>query len=269
MITGTHTTSAITVAFGSTLGGTGSVGTITSTGAIAPGVGIGTLNAGETTLNGVLEIEVSGASSDLLNVTGTLALNASTVNITGTPVAASYILATATTELTGTPTLETEIPGYQLVIDGKALKLNSTSPGTPFTTWAGLNNLAGNDALPGTDVESDGLENLLEFVLGGNPKANDTPTVRPLIVDAANSITLTFKRSDASELQPVAVRVQVSADLATWNPADEITIGATGGSGPNGATYTVDETGDFDTVVVTIPKNSASTRFARVKAVIP
>ena len=257
LITGTHTTSAVTVAFGSTLGGTGTLATINSLGAIAPGVGIGALNAGETTLNGVLEIEVSGASSDLLNVTGTLALNASTVSITGTPVAASYTLATATTAITGTPTLETEVPGYELVIDGTSLKLNSTSPGNPFTTWAGLNNLAGNDALPETDVENDGLENVLEFVLGGNPKANDTPSVRPAIVNAANSITLTFKRSDASELQPVAVRVQVSADLATWNPADEITIGATGGSGPNGATYTVDETGDFDTVVVTIPKNSA------------
>jgi hypothetical protein len=118
-------------------------------------------------------------------------------------------------------------------------------------------------------VENDGLENVLEFVLGGNPKASDTPPVHPLIVESANAITLTFKRSDASELQPVTVKVQVSADLATWNPADEITIGATGGTGPNGATYTVDETGDLDTVVVTIPKNSANTKFARVKAVIP
>jgi fibronectin-binding autotransporter adhesin len=269
LINGTNTTSAITIAFGSTLGGTGTVGSVTSTGAIAPGVGIGELKAGETTLNGVLEAEVSGASSDLLSVTGTLALNESKVNITGVPVAASYILATATTAITGTPTLETEIPGYELVIDGTALKLNSTSPGSPFTTWAGLNNLAGNDALPETDVENDGLDNLLEFVLGGDPKANDSPSVRPLIVDSANAITLTFKRSDASELQPVTVKVQVSADLATWNPADEITIGATGGSGPNGATYTVDETGDFDTVVVTIPKNGANTKFARVKAVIP
>jgi autotransporter-associated beta strand protein len=269
LINGTQTASAVTVAFGATLGGTGSVGTVTSTGAIAPGAaGVGTLNAGDTTLNGVLEIEVSGASSDLLSVTGTLALNESKVDITGTPVAASYTLATATT-LTGTPTLENPVPGYELVVDGNSLKLNSTSPGSPFTTWAGLNNLTGNDALPETDVENDGLENVLEFVLGGNPKASDTPPVHPLIVESANAITLTFKRSDASELQPVTVKVQVSADLATWNPADEITIGATGGTGPNGATYTVDETGDLDTVVVTIPKNSANTKFARVKAVIP
>lgn len=268
-VNGTQTASPVTVAFGATLGGTGTVGTVTSNGAIAPGAaGVGILNAGDTTLNGVLEIDVSGAASDLLNVTGTLALNASTVDIAGTPVAASYTLATATT-LTGTPTLENPVPGYELVVDGNALKLNSTSPGSPFTTWAGLNNLSGNDALPETDVENDGLENVLEFVLGGNPKANDTPPVHPLIVESANAITLTFKRSDASELQPVTVKVQVSADLATWNPADEITIGASGGSGPNGATYTVDETGDLDTVVVTIPKNSANTKFARVKAVIP
>ena len=268
LINGSHASSPITVAFGATLGGGGTVGTITSTGSIAPGNSIGTLNAGDTTLNGVLTIEVSGASSDLLNVTGTLALNASTVAISGTPVASAYTLATATS-ITGTPVLETEVPGYELVIEGNSLKLKSTSAESPYQAWATLQNLVGDDALPAADPDKDDMDNSLEFVLGGNPKANDQPAVRPQISTGATSVTLTFKRSDASELQPIAVKVQASADLATWNPADDILIGATDGSGPNGSTYTVDETGVLDTIVVTIPKSSAVRKFVRVQSLVP
>jgi hypothetical protein len=136
-------------------------------------------------------------------------------------------------------------------------------------TWATLNELEGTDAQPGTDVEKDGLSNLLEFVLVGNPNANDTPSVLPRIEDGPSLITLRFKRSNDSELQPVAVKVQVSADLGIWNPADDILIGAGNGSGPNGASYTVTPNGTFDDIVVTIPKNSATIKFARVQAVIP
>lgn len=66
---------------------------------------------------------------------------------------------------------------------------------------------------------------------------------------------------------PVAVRVQVSDDLAAWNPANDITIGAASGSGPNGASYTVADAGTFDHIIITIPKNSARNKFASVIAV--
>jgi autotransporter-associated beta strand protein len=268
LITNSHAASPITVAYGATLGGNGTVGSLTSGGAIAPGVGIGTLTAAAATLTGILEIEVNGGSSDSLNVAGTLAMNASTVNISGTPVASSYILATAA-EITGSPTLETAIPGYELVVENHILKLKSTAPGTPYSSWTTVNSLNGNNSLPATDVENDGLENLLEFVLGGNPNSNDVPSVRPVIVEGASAITLTFKRAKAAALQPVVVSVQVSNNTTTWNPANDIVIGGINGSGPNGATYTVTSSGDFDNIVVTIPKNGAATKFARVRAVMP
>ena len=117
------------------------------------------------------------------------------------------------------------------------------------------------------DFDNDGLNNLLEFVLGGDPTINDNPSVRPAVASSGTDMVVTFARSDESELQPVAVKVQVSADLVTWNPADDIAIGAIDGTGPNGVTYTVAENGGApDTIMVTIPKGVATKKFARVVA---
>lgn len=68
-------------------------------------------------------------------------------------------------------------------------------------------------------------------------------------------------------LQPVTVKVQVSEDSAIWDPANDITIGTgPNGTGPGGATYTVDDTGSFVTIVVTIPQSATPRKFVRVKA---
>ena len=45
--------------------------------------------------------------------------------------------------------------------------------------------------------------------------------------------------------------------------------GATSGSGPNGASYTVSEGADSDAVLVTIPKGNANRKFVRIQATVP
>lgn len=45
--------------------------------------------------------------------------------------------------------------------------------------WAAGFGLFGDDALPGTDYEPDGLDNLMEYALGGNPTEDDAATVAP------------------------------------------------------------------------------------------
>ena len=156
-----------------------------------------------------------------------------------------------------------------LSISGNNLILTVTSGGSnPYDTWAG--------SFPGftpttadLDFENDGIKNLLEFVFGGNPTTNDSPSIRPTVTASGGDMTISFKRSDLSELAPLptTVKVQVSDDLATWNPANDITIGpGPTGTGPNGASYTVDDSGTLDAIVVTIPKGLATAKFARVVA---
>lgn len=45
--------------------------------------------------------------------------------------------------------------------------------GTTYTKWADDNSLSGTDALLSTDIEGDGLDNLAEYAVGGNPGLAD------------------------------------------------------------------------------------------------
>ncbi|MEO8617697.1 MAG: hypothetical protein ABI600_21390 [Luteolibacter sp.] len=263
--------------------GSAGLGTLTVSGTIAPGSTLGTLAVtANLALSGSLAIDVSGALADRLNVTS------ADLNLTGAalaftsltvPTAPSYILLSYSGTLTGNTNSSTGntfaslsgLPsGYVLVHDTvlKQIRLESTGS-TPYQTWA-------NGFLPGftntgatVDFENDGISNLLEFVLGGNPTINDNPSIRPTVSASGSNLVIAFKRSDVSELQPVAVKVQISSNLSTWNPADDILIGPATNPGPvgsSGASYTVDETGALDSIVVTIPKGAATKKFVRVVA---
>ncbi len=212
------------------------------------------------------------AGDAVATTSGSLTLDSgSKIRILGTPTANSYTLVTASGGISGTPVLESSVSGYSISKSGNSLVLTSTPVLSAYGTWSTVTySLTGNNALTTADPDNDGMNNALEFVLGGNPSANDVATKAPQITNGSSSLTLSFKRTDASETQLAVVKVQVSVDLATWNTADDITIGATSGSGPNSATYTVTENGSADDdVVVTIPKSSATKKFVRLKAVVP
>ena len=89
------------------------------------------------------------------------------IRITGTPTLASYTLITAASiGGTSVPALETPISGYDLVVDGTSLKLNSTGVVSPYDTWSG-------GAAFDADANGDGVKNGLAFLLGAaNPNAN-------------------------------------------------------------------------------------------------
>lgn len=129
------------------------------------------------------------------------------------------------------------------------------SASSPYTTWAdafstALPNAA--DRLPEADPDNDGLDNLAEFVLGGNPAASDA-SVAPTLDTAGSNFVFSFKRSDDSESE-VTVVFQYGSDLAGWTDAvigtDNGTVGSAG--------ITVNELGAAaDEITVTIPKSLA------------
>jgi autotransporter-associated beta strand protein len=142
---------------------------------------------------------------------------------------------------------------------------------SPYLGWAGdpANGLtAGVNDGPSQDPDNDGINNLMEYVLGGipaGPGASDRSILPRQTVDATN-LVLTFKRSDLSERDTTQV-VQLSSDMATW--VDFASIGAVD------ALPAVDITEDtptaaLDTVIVTIPRAdhaSGGKLYARLKVV--
>ena len=121
---------------------------------------------------------------------------------------------------------------------------------------------------PEVDFDNDGLSNLLEFVLGGDPTISQQG-VAPSSVVSDSSLQIIFQRSDESrQSSAIELVIEVSDDLTFTTPENDIVIGDTGNLGPIGAlgsSYTVDDNDEGDAITVSIPMGETRKRFARLK----
>lgn len=126
----------------------------------------------------------------------------------------------------------------------------------PFVSWASSFGLTGANAAVTADPDGDGIPNLLEWILGGNPTVSDAATRAPQVSKDATYLKLTFNRADESEASTTLV-ARWSTNLTTWT---DVAIGAAS-SGPdaNGVLVSVAENGSSpDTVTVSVPLTNAS-----------
>jgi autotransporter-associated beta strand protein len=140
LINGAQTGAGLaTVAAGATLGGTGTLGgALTNSGIVNPGAGIGTLNVNGNVTMGAdshFAIELSGATSDKLAITGNLDVSAlgNFLDVTGTGTGSSWVIATYTGTLTGT--FETITTGYLVdygTLTNSQVTLSTVSDGSSF-----------------------------------------------------------------------------------------------------------------------------------------
>ena len=139
------------------------------------------------------------------------------------------------------------------------LYVNTSLISSPYATWANANGLTtGVNDGTNDDPDNDGISNVLEFVLGGNPLASST-SILPTVSASGSNFVFTFNRSDESESE-VALTFQHGTNLTGWT---NVSIpAATAGS------VAVTENGvSPDTVVVTIPKGANTKLFGRLEAV--
>ena len=201
-------------------------------------------------------------------ITGSLSL--ATGSVIDLAAAASladgtYVLATASGGIVGdiaTTTVNYNGVSGAVSIDGNSLKLVVSSGQSGFLSWATTKGLTSgvNDGV-GQDPDNDGVSNLLEFVLGGNPLASSSAILPSLSADGANFV-FTFGRDDASESE-VSLAFQYGSDLATWTT---LVVGAE--AAQSGAGVAVTENGSAsDTITITVPKGNKASLFGRLRAV--
>lgn len=216
-----------------------------------------TVSAGTLTLVNAPDPANANPGNDASIVT--IAATGATLNLTytGTDVVDQLFIGTTQMASGVYGPSATSIP--QITGTGTLTVTSGPASLPPYDDWA-EDFPAFTPTTPGLDFDNDGLENLLEFVLGADPTLSESG-IAPTVSISGSDLMLTFKRSDASELAPaVTVKVQTSPDLDEWT--DFATIGATDGSG-----YTVAENGAAaDTIVVTIPRAASTRKFARVVA---
>jgi len=211
-------TGAVAINGTSTLGGTGSVGgaiTVASTATLDPGVTTGTLTAtGNATVAGTLAIQLNGSSADQLAVTGTLDISTATLAISPIGIGATqsaYIIAkygtlsgAAFANVSGLPSGYTLNYAYNDGVSTNNIALVGPVTSTPYSTWAGTTyGLTGGDALPGADSDGDGVKNIVEFALNGNPTSgSNNGLTSTLIQDASapagNELTYTLAVRDGA-----------------------------------------------------------------------
>jgi autotransporter-associated beta strand protein len=123
--------------------------------------------------------------------------------------------------------------------------------GTNYQVWAGTYAVGAG----GVDFDSDGVSNLLEYVLGGNPRESGTH-ILPTAKQEGAHLVVSFKRTDASE-QDVIVAGEWSSNLEVWSGAD-VTLEL---ANENGS--------DADDILVKIPltKMQNGKLFGRIKAI--
>ena len=136
------------------------------------------------------------------------------------------------------------------------INITTTVNNDVYTQWATDAGLSGTDALAAADPDHDGLNNLLEFVVGGQPnpaRANaNSVGLLPGVVQSSGNVVFTFRRAALALTQPgLAITPEYSATLGTWVAAQDGVNGVTVVITPNGFSAGVDK------VVVTIPQARA------------
>jgi hypothetical protein len=115
-----------------------------------------------------------------------------------------------------------------------------------FGSWAANSGLAGADADPGADPDGDGVYNLIEYALNGDPSTKELSALVTL-GQAANKPTLSFTLLDAAAVNIVA---ESSYDLNSWTPVAEYSA-TTGAWAESGASVSEMPAGDTTEVTIT------------------
>ena len=125
---------------------------------------------------------------------------------------------------------------------------------TAYDVWANTTHSLANPAF-NFDSDKDCLENGIEWVLGGNPNANDNPSVLPTVTGSTvGGLTLVFNRNSASIPETTLV-VEWGSVLSGF--ANSLTIG-TSDVGPSGDNPTIDiDAPSAGKVTVNIPAANA------------
>lgn len=134
-------------------------------------------------------------------------------------------------------------------ITGVGMLSVASGPASVFGSWIAGFGLAVADQEPLDDPDNDGIRNLLEFVLNGNPAVSDR-SIQPTLNLTPTHFEFVFQRRDDS-LWPETTQVfEYSSGLSVWT---QIAIPAA--SGVAGvATVTVSDGSPVDTVRLSIPK---------------
>ena len=187
--------------------------------------------------------------------------NGGPYSVIGTAASASYTDSTATNGITYYYVVSATLGAGQ---SGNSNQVTATpaAPVSAYSTWAsnvaqGLT--AGVNDSPLADPDSDGITNLMEFILGGAPIVS-SQTILPTLAKSGVDWVFEYDRSDASMPPATTQIVEYGSNLTGWTA---VPIPAT-----TSGMVTITPGSPSDHVKVTLPAGG-SQQFARLKVSQP
>ncbi|TVR50394.1 MAG: hypothetical protein EA425_10085 [Puniceicoccaceae bacterium] len=164
-------------------------------------------------------------------------------------------------------TIQQTIPNRIAFFDAQRFDMYPFVGQPHYSDWfAGHPTIA--SSRPNSDPDGDGISNLLEFVLGGNPTVPDRAILgslaswSPTTAESTDGqFSFTFSRRAVS-IPQVELIFQHSSDLITWS---DIAIDPPGSAAP-GLVTLGPIVGGMQPVTITLPASSAPGLFVRLKA---
>ena len=182
-----------------------------------------------------------------------------TLSITGTFVSGSSLrFGTNATGLTGTQLALISATGFG------SFSLNASgyltaSPPPSYASWASTNAPTGTAQ---DDFDGDGVSNGIEYVLGGDKNTKDLGKL-PQVSVAGGNFVFSFQRAQASIDGTTTVAIEVGTTLGMWPDSYAVPTGAVANN--PGVTVVKNSAPGFDTVTLSLPQNSNTRIFARLK----
>ena len=215
-------------------------------------------------------LDATTATQVTRTLTGALALNGviDVAAATAPTAGASYTLVTASGGITGAPAVGTlsGVAGTFSVSGGNNLVFTVASA-SGYGSWASGKGLTSGNNGALQDPNNNGITNLMEYVLNGDPLNGESPAaILPTLNTSGSNFVFTFHRLSSSASDTTQV-FEYGSDLFTWAPPVPIIAGTTG-------TVTVAITANtpttgMDEVVVTVPKGAYTKLFGRLQATQP
>jgi autotransporter-associated beta strand protein len=269
-LTGTNTyTGATTVNSGTlALGATGSIATSTGV-TIAAGATLDTTAASFTmpaTQTVTFKVDGSGAGSSGL-------LKAATLDITNAHVAFTvvnplddnaYVLATYTS-LSGTAFASVTPPtGYTINYAYNSGTQIALVKNAGYDSWATNKGLDGTNNGPQQDPNNNGISNLMEYVLNGDPLNGESPaSILPTENSSGADFVFDFHRLHDSASDTTQV-FQYGTDLTGWTD-----VAITAGTYGSVTVAVIADSATIDHVTVTVPKGADTKLFGRLHVTKP
>ena len=206
------------------------------------------VGSGSSAING--RIDLGTAPGNVITFANADGWNASSI-LTVANTATGKLYISSFKDLTTPQVVSAENPTYTATFDSNGL-LSFVDPNPPsgFSSWISGFTVA--DKTASDDSDNDGINNLLEYVLNGDPSVAST-SILPSSVVTQSAFEFTFSRR-ADSKNDTTLTFQYGSTLAGWT---DITIPVSSGT-VGGATVTVTADGNSaDTVKVSIPSGFA------------